>query len=260
MAEFSSRPSWYFTNDTGPIGQKYDLEFVAVHEITHGLGFGTGLINYHDVFGGQVSQGYLATLPIGILTNPKVTTSTVFSGLEPIDIYDSFIEGYKELGLQLSKFGRRNLALNSFLYELENSGEPFDAAKQMYKAATNGKLAFKDARGLSGLYSPPTYEQGSSLSHVRELEGYGENFIMVPSIESGISLKSRMENYKLDSVYGRGILDVLDNIGWSILPLTEQKSVELALDFDGQVGKLEGNARKPVLGLFMGLLALVLII
>ena len=69
-----------------------------------------------------------------------------------------------------------------------------------------------------------------------------------------------MENYKLDSVYGRGILDVLDNIGWSILPLTEQKSVELALDFDGQVGKLEGNARKPVLGLFMGLLALVLII
>lgn len=65
MAEFNADANWYFRQDGSSItAQQTDLEYVAAHELTHGLGFGSGLLQYRAVFGNFVQDGYLAPLPI----------------------------------------------------------------------------------------------------------------------------------------------------------------------------------------------------
>ena len=65
IAEFSSDADWYFKQDNGTINStQYDFEFVAAHEFTHGLGFGSAFIEYRAVFGQFVQSGYVAPLPI----------------------------------------------------------------------------------------------------------------------------------------------------------------------------------------------------
>ena len=194
------------------------------------------MINYHDVFGGQVSKGYIAPLPIGILKKKSVTAATIFNGLEPIDIFDSFIGNFKNLGIKLAGFGMKKLALGSFLYELEHSGRPFDAAKEMYTSATSNTLSFAPINGSAiPIYSPSSYEQGSTISHVRKSLESSEDFIMIPGVSAGISLANTMSKINVNNVYGRGILSVLESIGWNTNPGQPQKNVELALDYQGEI-------------------------
>ena len=66
-AQFSSDFEWYFRSENTTISsEQYDLEMVAAHEITHGLGFSSNLLEYRLVFGATAKTDYLAPLPINL--------------------------------------------------------------------------------------------------------------------------------------------------------------------------------------------------
>ena len=217
-------------------------------------GFGGGLFNYNHLFGQKATTGYLAPLPVGLIGKNSVLTTTNFQILEPIDIFDSFINDFKDLAIDVAGFEKQNANLYKFITNFELSGKPFEAAKKMYKSATT-QLIFKPNNGTHVLlYSPVKYESGSSISHVRQELSTSSNFLMVPNIGPGISLQSKGPN-----IYGNGILQILESIGWNLDPTKEQKSIELALDFGGQVG-VRGSAYKASKSLFLLLLLLSLTI
>jgi hypothetical protein len=115
-------------------------------------------------------KGYIAPLPIGATQSTSSTDK--FTALEPIDIFDAFISGsenFKDIGVRLGKFAIQNKVASELVSSFEKSGDPFSAAKAAYSASIKGTgtLQFKTSKGTSlNLYSPTTFEQGSSLSHV----------------------------------------------------------------------------------------------
>jgi hypothetical protein len=137
----------------------------------------------------------------------------------------------------------KKLAIGSFLYELENSGSPFSAARRMHLDATSNSLLFVPINGTSiPIYSPTNYEQGSTISHVTKALETTEDFIMIPGVGPGVSLGATMSKLNVQNIYGKGILSILESIGWNTNENQVQKSVELALDYKGEVPTATGDA------------------
>jgi hypothetical protein len=222
VAEFNSDISWYFGDSSRSItAAQTDFEWVAAHEITHGLGFGSGLVDYGQFIQGA-KKGYLATL---------VTTGT--SKMEPIDVYDSFLQGgstdFKEVGKEMASFEKKDSS-KSLVAEFESSGKPFEAAKRAYVAASKGpaSLYFNSFNGMKiELYSPAVFSQGSSLHHLATKNTATADFLMIPALDSGITLESLMARSKSDSIYGPQTTAVMQSIGWPTADLPDAPPVKL---------------------------------
>jgi hypothetical protein len=252
VAEFNSDFTWFFRTGSNQIqSTETDFEYVAAHELTHGLGFGSSLLEYHAMFK-DARVGYLAPLmSLGsenIVMNLDKTTTV--SHIEYLDIFDSFISSrdgfkFKDLGKSFQEFNIQPASFSSAVKEFESSGSPFDAAQKAYVAASNG-LYFTTITGRKiPLYSPAVFEQGSSIHHLESNRAASSDFLMIPSIRRGVDMEELM-NSSGDKIYGDMTIGIMNSIGWKI-----------------QESSLKGSARqtsstKPLqmsfLGVFSGMI------
>jgi hypothetical protein len=162
----NSSARWYLGTDGKTPVDKYDLVTVVIHELCHGLGF----------FDSMNAEGSVGSYGIGTL---------------PI-IYDKFVENLSGKKLTDTIFFRQN-------------------SNDLYTELISGQLYFGGPltrRHLSGnrarLYSPATWDRGSSISHLDELRTTGADALMTPFIDLGEAIHDP----------GNLTLSILGDLGW----------------------------------------------
>jgi hypothetical protein len=162
----NSSAKWYLGTDGNTPSTKYDLVTVVIHELCHGLGFFDSM----DAENSLGSYG-LNTIPV---------------------VYDKFVEnltGKKLTDTTLFKQNSTNLYLELI------GGQLF----------FNGPLT---RRYLSGnrarLFSPSTWDPGSSISHLDETRTFEPDELMTPFIDLGEAIHNP----------GKLTMSILGDIGW----------------------------------------------
>ena len=162
----NSSVNWYLGTDGNTPVLKYDLVTVVIHELIHGLGFFDSFST--DTFTGSYG---VASIPM---------------------IYDTFVENLQ--GNKLTDtliFPNPSVALKTQL----TGGNIF----------FNGPLVNKLTSGTRPkLYSPPTFDPGSSISHLDEVTTPEINGLMTPFIDMG------------EAIHNPGNLteSILGDLGW----------------------------------------------
>jgi hypothetical protein len=162
----NSSINWYLGTDGKTPVQKYDLVTVVIHEICHGLGF-------FDSFNTDGTFGWY-----GVNSIPM--------------IYDTFVEDLT--GNKLTdtlKYTDYSADLN---YQL--TGGPLYFNGPLLKKYTDGSRA--------KLYTPVTWDAGSSISHLDELATLRENSLMTPFIDLGEAIHDP----------GKYTFSILGDLGW----------------------------------------------
>jgi hypothetical protein len=185
----NSSAKWYLGTDGNTPVDKYDLVTVVIHELCHGLGF-TDSMNAQDSEG---SYG-LGTIPI---------------------IYDKFVENLN--GLRLT---------DTSLFKQNSYG--------LYLELVSGQLYFNGPitrRYLAGsrarLYSPSTWDQGSSVSHLDELRTAEADALMTPYIDLGEAIHNP----------GNLTLSILYDLGWINTRILHEE----VKDTEEQLSEIEVN-------------------
>lgn len=152
-ATFSSTFSWYYGTDANPPGGQFDFVSVVLHEIGHGLGFGTSF---------RTTDGMT-----GSIREPSNMIPTV---------YDLFIEnGAGQALLDTNFFADPSTDLHTQL----TGGDLFN----------NGDITTGQNSGvMPKMYAPGSFQPGSSYSHWdADTFPVGTiNSLMRPSIGSGV--------------------------------------------------------------------------
>ncbi|WP_167604920.1 T9SS type A sorting domain-containing protein [Maribellus sediminis] len=173
-ATFSSRINWYYGTDGNTPTDKYDFVSVALHEIAHGLGF-TGFF-YVDAEAGMGGYAYY-----------EYGDATTF---------DMLVE--KLSGSQL---------LNTTLFSNPSAELKSALTGSLY---ANSPVAKSENSGVRPrLYSPSTYNDGSSVYHLNDFT-YGtgnENSLMTHAVGMGEAIHD-------PGPLARGIME---DIGWTNL-------------------------------------------
>lgn len=150
IIDVNSNISWYRSDSGKPISRsEFDLESVFLHEITHGLGF--------------LSSDHLEDNP----TKPSYGKIT----LDDPTPFDAFAISYE--GKRLADY---------------ESGSPELQTAVTSRLEWGGELGIKANGGVRPLlYTPATYEEGSSVSHLDEntFANTGANSMMTPGIAPG---------------------------------------------------------------------------
>lgn len=164
----NSSKEWYTGIDGKTPTNQYDLVTVVIHEICHGLGF-------FDSMSTDDKLGYYGS---GSLKLPM--------------IYDTFIE--TEAGIKLTdtlKFLNPSTALRS---ELIGGKLWFNGP--LLRSYTSGNRV--------KLYAPPTFDPGSSISHLDESSTLKINGLMTPFIDRGEAIHNP----------GKLTFSILGDLGW----------------------------------------------
>ncbi len=158
-AQFNSAfSSWYFGTDGNTPSDKYDFASVVLHELGHGLGFfGSMIVDDGDSSNGDECTG---TANVGCWGNG--------SGF-PF-VYDQFTENGS--GAALLSFPQNSLELGA---QLTSNDVFFDGPN------TNAANSSQPAE----LYAPPSWQYGSSYSHLGEIFNGTENALMTYSLSPG---------------------------------------------------------------------------
>jgi hypothetical protein len=174
IANFSSDTDWYYGTDGKTPAGKYDLVTVVLHELCHGLGF-TGSINVESGIG---SWGWGLSFPF---------------------IFDHFLFDQGT-----------NAILDTILY-------PNNSAK-LKTAVTAGDVYFNGRYMLSTygkrvqLFTPTTWDAGSSVYHVNTTFSTGPEGLMLPAVNTQTS------------IHDPGIIaqSVLGEIGWKSVDIQHE--------------------------------------
>ncbi len=167
----NSSINWYTGIDGDPLNQhetQYDLVTIVLHELIHGLGFFDSM-------------------------NVGTTTGSYGAGSIPV-IYDTFVENISGKKLtDIIIFPNPSIELKN---ELTSGNIYF-----------NGSLLNKFTQGGSAkLYAPPTFNSGSSISHLDE--DYYDldtiNGLMTPFIDKGEAIHDP----------GKLTMSILGDLGW----------------------------------------------
>ena len=259
IANFNADYDWFFRdgsqNTISPT--QSDFVYVSCHEITHGLGFGSGFLSYGDVFQGAAQPGYLAPLFLGASEDPDFNGKSLVKSLEPSDIYDTFLESkttnFNTIISDISSFEKDGVPAAEFLQDFEESGTPFAAAKSAYAQATSGTLNFKAKDGtIVDLFAPRKFQQGSSISHVSPDNSETSDFLMIPALAPGITIEQAMAKAQTKSLYGKKTLAVMKSIGWPTIDSPIAANVRLSTKFGSSF------YQKPVLYIVLMVLSLAL--
>ncbi len=174
-ASFNSRPivPWYLGTDGRPPSGSVDLETVVLHELGHGLGFigtGSGLSPSNGADQGRGYWGLEGT------------------GSEPT-IFDTFAAN--SAGTAVPSLANGSTSLGGVL-----------RSSVTWRGA-NGTSANGGTRPR--LYTPSTWEQGSSYGHLDQNTYDGTaNALMIPMLDSGIAHHS----------IGPVVLGMFRDMGW----------------------------------------------
>jgi hypothetical protein len=245
IAEFNSDQPFFFREpgQDFPNANQYDFEFVvidfnkATHEITHGLGFKTGNVDFKSVFSRPLA--YAAPFVAGVADKNQI----LYKSLQPIDVFDAFIFGsglsMKELGRTLNRFSTIPGPIGTFLNKFEKSGDAMWAAQQIYTMMSN-PITFKTSKGVDvPLYSPTTFEQGSTSSHTVSDSINTPDFLMVPSLTNGASLDNSLMRFNTTNVYGPNTIAVMQTLGWPTYERPIPVSVGITVKYSEQPTKSE---------------------
>lgn len=211
VANFSSKIDWYFGTDMNCPDDKYDFVSVVLHEIGHGLGF-TGFFFVDE----QQSVGSYGFYEFGDATS-----------------FDLLVERGSSSGQQL---------VNTSFFENASSG--LLSALQSRNLYANSQVAIERNRGIKPqLYSPATFDEGSSVYHLNDLTypNGNENSLMTHAI-------GRAEAIHDPGPITRGIMD---DIGWRniFIRFTQVKDIEelepivFSGWFESDYGVKEGTAK-----------------
>ena len=168
-ADFNSNPGapWYFGTDGYPAGNQEDLETVVLHELGHGLGFlgtfeGLDPTTAGPGTGADNGRGYAGLSGDG----------------RNVTIFDRFVSNSQGVSLLSSTYPNGSLALGRVLRGGTNG------------AHWNGAWGIR-AVGMTRpvLYSPATWTEGSSFSHLDEATypAGSPNALMTPGVMTGES-------------------------------------------------------------------------
>jgi hypothetical protein len=183
IANFSSDSEWYYGTDGLTPAGKYDLVTVVLHELCHGLGF-TGSMNVESGIG---SWGWGANFPF---------------------IFDHFLNDQAT-----------NSVLDTTLY-------PNNSAK-LKTAITSGEVYFSGPYTISNygkrvaLYTPTSWDEGSSVYHVNTTFSTGTEKLMLPAVNTQTS------------VHNPGVVaqSILADLGWKSIdiqhtPISNSEKIE----------------------------------
>ena len=212
-AQFNSKVDFFFpktrANASSMTKDQFDLVYVAAHELTHGLGMATSLLDIGPIF--EMGTGYLVPNMFG----------EGFTQFDPVSVYDSYLKGsvaVEDLVLKISKFPAQSLTRDRFIAELSNSTDFSLPAKQLYQGVTKGDnaLSFQtDIGPRISVFTPKLYQQGSSLSHVPPAASETEDFLMIPGLQKGVSLEAIMKEQQTDKIYGLQTVAIMEQLGYS---------------------------------------------
>ena len=174
LAVNSSINNWYFGTDGNTSNSQYDLVMVAMHEICHGLGF-------FDSFSLTGNIG-----SYGISSIPK--------------IYDSLIENSTASKLtDTLKFLNPSSLLGSQLV----GNQLYFNGPLLQKYTSSFPLRYNNI-SRAKLYTPATWDPGSSVSHLDESATLKSDGLMTPFISLGEAIHDP----------GKFTLSILGDIGW----------------------------------------------
>ncbi|KAI8911771.1 hypothetical protein EDD86DRAFT_203225 [Gorgonomyces haynaldii] len=255
IGDFNSQWPWKFTQtepDPAPVTlvdtetgrqitlEYFDFELVAAHEITHGLGFYSGMLNYNDATQGAALKGYLAPLPFMTDSgNLDDATGFKYPGVfQPLNVFDQFITAadgttFKTLGKTFAAFKSSPGTLGNFITSFEATKDSLAAGQKAFLAGTSGdgNLNFVVGNTKIPLSSPLAFKSGSSLSHVQQSANTSANFLMTPAIADKIGLDAYINQTQAPGVYGPNIVRIMNAIGYPAVDDTP-KAVTMATDFN----------------------------
>jgi hypothetical protein len=180
----NSSINWYYGTDGQTPVQKYDLVTVAMHEICHGLGF-------FDTFSDDANIG-----SYGIGSLPM--------------IYDTFVENFTANKLtDTLEFLNPSGVLGSQLV----GNQLYFNGPLLKKYTSSNPLRYSNIPRAK-LYSPATWDPGSSISHLDESATLKSDGLMTPFISLGEAIHDP----------GKFTLSILGDIGWINTRIIHQPS------------------------------------
>ena len=195
--------AWY----VGPEGQVipselYDLEFLVVHELVHGLGF----------------LSCLSKLPTAAGVNFLVPLSFHNKYFAPPSVYDSLLyqggQSVLRLISDISTFYNR-VPSSNIINEFENT-ELFDSAKRLYKMLTSNQLVINlPDQSVLSILSPDPFIPSKSGSHLTPDYFNTPEYLIAPRTFKGVSLNLTMAKNGISSVYGPKLVQVFELMGYS---------------------------------------------
>jgi autotransporter-associated beta strand protein len=136
---------WNYVGANNNTGSRYDMFSVALHEMSHGMGFLTGTrTNMSNQF---LGQGLMLSTP---------GTPDIYSGL------DSFVQRGNGTGVQQFNTNVASSGYGSFTGNLSTFTNGNDPTTGLF---FGGQYAREVYGSPVPLYAPGTYAQGSSVSH-----------------------------------------------------------------------------------------------
>lgn len=195
-----------------------------MHELTHGLGLVSSLVDYHQEFNRTIS--YLAP-PI------LQSESLKYSYFAPLNVYDNLLlstKPFRTLIEVISGTPKREMSPPDYMNHFESSKRIFAGLELMNLASNDTFVATRNKEGIR-LYSPHILEQGSSISHVKKYNINGSEFLMTPSIAEGVTLSAMMKKFNMTKVYGPKIQAIMENLGYSTSDNPREMKLDISLTF-----------------------------
>ena len=168
------------------ISDSVDLELTVIHELIHGLGFATNLVNYKPNY--DQSMSYL-------VTRLRETHAKMLY-FELPTIFTSLLLGksseFRELASKIATFPIKNTTPSEYLQLFESTEEFISAARKLFADSTSGSVKIPGITEFVHIYSPATFKTSSSLSHLNISYSSSPEFIMTPNVEKGDTLADKI--------------------------------------------------------------------
>ena len=252
---FNERYKFWSKNDGGPIRQdEMDIEHIAAHELTHGLGF-VSFMKVEEWQGRQLlspvitkapnnSQFYIMSPPSGydrLLFDPK-TGKSLMDIAKPLvgkEIDLSNVTALQEalrIGTKLLSISKNRIAIR---LSTQNTDAQFRISRIYPNRLSNETLSRWETRPISfveaaklqsilqfhklaNAYVGKEFKEGASFCHLEEAYELTPNFLMSPKVDlnMGLSLDTIIRVNSLDwqintyGVYGYELAKIMTDIGW----------------------------------------------
>ena len=216
VIEFNANIDWYFSGDTAVDENSKSFNFfelIAAHELTHGLGFASGLTEYKTSDGNSIpflAPEFVESMYLGFGTN----------SMAPINVFDTLIFGKNsllEFGQRINKLGQKKMSQPDYLKEMQQDSDVLSAASELYQMVRGAKLEFRFPDGATApvfTQADGKFLKGTSLSHFSNELNTTSDYLMTPYTEDGVASNERLQKYRERSIYGPLTLKVMEAIGY----------------------------------------------
>ncbi|KAJ1551315.1 hypothetical protein HK096_001372 [Nowakowskiella sp. JEL0078] len=219
VALFNMDANWRFSSTNYTNSTQYDFERVAIHELSHGLGFDSSVNQWSDGFT-FIGPSY------------KLNNESNFNGWLSPTLMDRYIyipssskKWMDMLKLVTSFTTSKKLNETQFLMQFSKSGDPFSAAQQLYIVCTTSSkfIQYRTAENMS-IYlqtTPGNFLQGTSIVHVDQATySASAEFLMTPEVPlDNLSIEPLIAKYNASYImigpYGVQTLNILKHFGYA---------------------------------------------